>query len=387
MAESTREHILVVESNNATFPNNTMNKFRVRLPREIPLPGEWELALMDLSVPYQSFNIPELNYIFIGRYTKKKFIGKYRVNVSTINPDDVKEPSLDGSYAYSPDMRSINSDDEKEYAPSPESDRILHDEECILLYGIKLKIPPGYYESVDDLMLTIQSLVEITLQTNELKLDNRAALALLPRSQENFMKALHNNDILKSTSLFRHESFYMGEDYDEHTDRLYNPQGFSRIGFHKESRRTYIKPDLGEDPNNFYTVLNMSEEVSSFLGYDAQEVVFANNAWRIDYSPYICRISPEDTLYLYCSSINNIFISGTEGQLLRAVSFGYPDIKFGATCFTEFNNLHFVRLNTDSLLFLAFELRGTSSDLIDFQSGSKSVRLTLKIRRCKQLDR
>ena len=72
MSSNSSEQILIVESNNLSFNDNTLSSFRTRLQREIDLHGPHEIALLDATIPQQIYNVQESNYFVISRYGIKK---------------------------------------------------------------------------------------------------------------------------------------------------------------------------------------------------------------------------------------------------------------------------------------------------------------------------
>ena len=168
-------------------------------------------------------------------------------------------------------------------------------------------------------------------------------------------------------------------------DKISSIRGLSRIKFHKESQRMVITPDTASNTEQWRTQISVSTDIAHILGYNQNIILFPHTPRYVSYAPFISKISPEDTIYIYSNIINNIRVSNHEVKLLRAIPFSHNSPEFGSNYFIEFNNAHFVELNTSRLLYLDFELRGVSGNLAQFENGSKPVRLSLKIRPCKML--
>ena len=124
-----------MESNNLSFNDNTLSRFRTRLQREIDLNGPHEIALLDVTIPQQIYNVQESNYFVISRYGIKK--------------------------------RGMNKDS---YVTGG-----IASLKCYMEYTVRCKIPAGYYGSVDELMSTItESVYEVVFQ-EDLQLRKSAA--------------------------------------------------------------------------------------------------------------------------------------------------------------------------------------------------------------------
>ena len=178
---------------------------------------------------------------------------------------------------------------------------------------------------------------------------------------------------------------YWFGDPSNQRDNVNSLLGLGRIGFHPESQRSFLNPDpvIGS-ANRFYTVFYMSPNVAQALGYAETEILLSNHPRNIIFAPYIARIIPQDTVYVYTSVIRNILVSNYEVKLLRVVPISHKNPDFGDNIFLEFRNPHFVTLNTSRLTCLDFEIRDITGNLVDFENGPKPVRLTLKIRQCKK---
>ena len=178
--------------------------------------------------------------------------------------------------------------------------------------------------------------------------------------------------------------YWFGNPSDQRDD-VNTLLGLLRICFHPESQRSFIKPDATSDSTSrFHTVLYMSPNIAYSLGYTETEILLSNHPRDIIFAPYISRIVPQDTVYVYTSVIRNILVSNYEVKLLRAVPISHKNPDFGDNIFLEFRNPHFIRLNTSRLTCLDFEIRDVTGNLVDFENGPKPVRLTLKIRPCKK---
>ena len=329
MTSNSSEQILIVESNNLSFKDNTLAHFRTRLQREILLNGPHEIALLDATIPQQVYNVHESNYFIISRYGLIK-----RVMLK------------------------------KDYVTGG-----LNGWKCYLEYTVCCKIPAGYYSTIDDLMAVIAENAYTVVEQKKLKISKAVAQKVL--SVE-----IDSNDP---------EDYWYSKDTDNLDDDIKSIRGLKRLKFHKESQRVVIIPDLAMNCDQWRTQISVSSDIAQILGFDKSTILFPHTAGVVSYAPFISKISPEDTIYIYSSVINNVRVSNHEVQLLRAIPFSYNSSEFGSNYFIEFNNAHFVELNTSRLLHIDFELRGTSGVRVLFENGTKPVRLTLKIRPCKSV--
>ena len=329
MTSNSSEQILIVESNNLSFKDNTLAHFRTRLQREILLNGPHEIALLDATIPQQVYNVRESNYFEISRYGLQR--------------------------------RGVTKKDNVIY----ELDGIR----CYLEYVVRCKIPAGYYSTIDDLMVVIAENVYTTIDHKNVKLSKHTTQKVL--GVENDSKVPEN--------------YWYSKDTDNLDDDIKSISGLKRVKFHKESQRVVITPDRAMNSVQWRTQISVSVDIAHIFGFDQNTILFPHTTGTVRYAPYISKICPEDTIYIYSSIINNVRVSNHEVQLLRAIPFSYKSSEFGSNYFIEFNNAHFVELNTSRLLHLDFELRSTSGTKILFENGSKPVRLTLKIRPCKSM--
>ena len=91
-------------------------------------------------------------------------------------------------------------------------------------------------------------------------------------------------------------------------------------------------------------------------------------------------VDPVDTRYLHWHQGKSTLLSDREVQILRCIPFGSQKLELGALYVQEFKNKLFVDIPTSHLHVLSFELRDSAGQPVDFESGSKPVRLTLKIK-------
>lgn len=352
MASNSAEQILIVESNNLSFDDNKLSSFRTRLQREILVNGAHEIALLDATIPQQVFNVQESNYFVISRFgLKKKGMTK------------------------------------KDYVTCK-----VNDTPCYLEYTVKCKIPAGYYATVEDLLTTITRNIFDVTNREDLQVGKYVAQKIMVSDEKRYWsgvgqytsdKFLVSPNELQSVDLFESDKYWYSKDSDKLEDNIESIKGLRRLKFHNESQRVVINPDSAFSPEGYRTKISFSTDIANILGYNENNILLSYIPWEITYAPYLSKISPEDTIYIYSSILNNIRVSNHEVKLLRAVPFSYSSSGFGSNSFIEFNNAHFVELNTSRLLYIDFELRGVSGNLIQFEHGSKPVRLTLKIRPCK----
>jgi hypothetical protein len=329
MTSTGTEQILIVESNNLSFNDNKLNKFRTRLQREIVLNGPHEIALLDVTIPQQIYNVEESNYFTISRYGTKK---------RNMKKQDYVTHNLDGFSGY-------------------------------LEYTVRCKIPAGYYDKVDDLIRTVTE--------NMYNVINYENLQITKSTVQKLLTSENQPDVAS-------KNYWYSRDSENIDDKITSIKSLNRIKFHKESQRVVIISDTASNSEQWRTQISVSTDIAHILGYDHNIILFPHIPGTISYAPFISKISPEDTIYIYSSVINNIRVSNHEVKLLRAIPFSYNSPEFGSNYFIEFNNAHFVELNTSRLLYLDFELRGVLGNLIQFEHGTKPVRLSLKIRPCKR---
>ena len=355
MTSSSEEQILIVESNNLSFNDITLNKFRTRLQREILLNGQHEMAILDATIPQQVFNVTESNYFVISRFGLKK--------------------------------RSMS---KRDYVTCNINDAL-----CYLEYTVRCTIPAGYYATVDELLVAIRRNIVDIRNRQDLQISKLAAQKIFTEGyDEKYWSGVgeYTSDKFivsvggfRSADLSRQNKYWYSKDTEDADDNIHSLKSLKRIQFHKESQKLVINPDTGFHPENWRTRITLSTDIANIFGYNENTILLSHTPWDITYAPYLSKISPEDTIYIYTPVINNIRVSNHESQLLRALPFSYNSSEFGSNSFIEFNNAHFVKLNTSRLLYLDFELRGVSGNLVRFEHGSKPVRLTLKIRPCQKL--
>ena len=281
MTSSSAEQILIVESNNLSFKENTLAHFRTRLQRELLLNGPHEIALLDATIPQQVYNVQESNYFEISRYGLIK--------------------------------KGMTKRDHVTFA--------LNGWNCYLEYTVRCKIPAGYYSTVDDLMTTIVENIYDTVDQKTLKVGKAATQKRL---------AAEHYDVS--------ERCWYSKGTLNIDDHITSIDGLKRIKFHKESQRVVITPDKARNSDQWRTQISFSDDIAHIFGYNKNKILFSHLPGSSSYAPFISKISPEETIYIYSSVINNVRVSNHEVQLLRAIPFPHNSSEFGSNYFIEFNN-------------------------------------------------
>ena len=333
------EQIIIIESNNTSFDTNKLSSFKARLQRDLVLQGEHEMGLVDISLPYTVHNVKSHDYFAIARFARKNTRGNNR--------------------RYTRVRQNI------------------YGVEHVLEYCVKADITPGYYSTVDNLITTISTKC-INVQNQEhLKVKDYVVRNPATTAGMN----LHGNAL---TTAFEPGDYWFGNVSDE-ADNVDTLLGLERLGFHFESQKVFIKADIhGDNASRFYTVFYMSPNIAHALGYTETSILLSNEPRNVVFPPFISRIIPQDTVYIYTSIIKNILVSNHDVRLLRAVPVAHRNPNFGDNIFLEFHNPIYIPLNTSRLSCLDFEIRDVTGGLVDFEDGPKPVRLTLKIRACKK---
>ena len=336
---SPSEQVIIIESNNTSFDTNRLSSFKVRLQHDLVLRGDHEVALTDISLPYTAHNVKSGDYFAIARFARKKTVGN--------------------KLRYSKMKQSI------------------HGTDHYLEYCVKANIPSGYYGTVDQLITAITDHCADVQNQPHLKVTDREIRN--PESIEGLN--LHGRTLM---SAFRAGDYWFGNVSAE-ADNVETLLGLERLAFHSESKKVFIKSDIrGSNYSRFYTAFFMSPNIAKVLGYSATSILLSNKLRELAFAPYMARIIPHDTVYIYTSVIRNVLVSNYNVKLLRAVSIAHRNPNFGDNIFQEFHNPHFIGLNTSRLSCLDFEIRDMAGELIDFESGPMHVRLTLKVRPCKK---
>ena len=325
----------------------TLNNFRIRVPENIDLNEDYEVALTESSLPFNIYNVREDSYFCIARYNLKSKIKfrkehQYRKCVLTGGKDWEKSPP-------------------KEYA---------------LDYAIRIRIPEGFYGSIDQLKSAIQLKIKLLLEDK----NNR-----LPASTTTNDKAANNYYVSAMNGINPdYKEFFLGlslnpkhlEDDDEakHVDALNNILLLDRMRFTAETGYVKFKKDEAINGLDYFSTIKTDIETSHLLGYDTDYIIVpprgAEPAFQV-------RLYPHDSIFVYVNILENTIVSGYESNLLRILPIEALKPKFGDLIWTEYLNPHYVKLNTHHISYIHFELLDKFARPINFQHTAQDIQFHL----------
>ena len=154
----------------------------------------------------------------------------------------------------------------------------------------------------------------------------------------------------------------------------------AQLSFNTKTNSIAINPSEKTSEQNTHTIFHFSEDIHSLLGRRVPLVLIPFSMRKKQVSRFSARVHRDDSIYLHCDQINNSIVSNFEAPIMRCIPFTNQKLPYGDVSFHEFLNPIFTDFNTQSVYLLSFELRNNQGNLIKFASGSRPVRLTLKIR-------
>ena len=330
-----------------------LNNFRIRTPENIDLNGDYEVALVESSLPFNIYNVRKDSYFCIARYNLKSKIKfrkdhQYRKCVLTGGEDWEKSPP-------------------KEFA---------------LDYAIRIRIPEGFYESVDQLKSAIQLKIRLLLDSEKNRLpastttDDIAANkyyvsamdGLNPNFKEFFLGLALNPKLMEDAEARK-------------VDALNNIILLNRMLFTPETGYVNFKKDSAINATHYFSTIKTNIETAHLLGYDTDCLVIPFGGTVPSFQ---VRIYPHDTIFVYVNILENTIVSGYESNILRILPIEALKPKFGNLIWTEYQNPHYVKLNTHHISYIQFELLDRFSNPINFEHTAQNIQFTLHFRPIKQ---
>ena len=329
--------VIIVESTNTSSENNRTTAFSVRLPREFIFNHTHQLALVDVQIPNTIFNVQEGNFFILSLFTA---------------------PSLRVKRRGTPSFKLVrNFQGIETHISRFETVKVT----------AKVTIPPGYYESFDSLLVEVEHSFSRVVGNADLELKSVKGISVVSILQNTYF---HPS---RSEGWFSEEE-NVEELISDTLSRLAFRLNRGAVEFHPAKKEAAVK--------KLNTCFHFSEDIKLIFGFppDRKYVFLPASMSKVEYAPYLSRIQSEDTIYIYCDQIGTSIVSNVETRILRCLPFSSRKLGFGDMFFQEFINHLFVDISSLRMRTLSFELRNNRGSLINFQSGSKPVRLTLQIR-------
>ena len=346
---------LIIAIPDPEIPGTTLNNFRIRVPENIALNGiEYEACLKESSVPFNIYNVREDTYFCIARYNLKSKI-KYRKD------HQYRKCVLTGG---------------KDWEVSPPKEYALD-------YAIRIKMPEGFYASIDQLKSAIQLKIKLLLEDG----NNR-----LPASQTTDDAAANKYYVDAMDGLnSEYKEFFLGlklnpihllqDDEAKHVDALNNILLLERMIFTPETGYVNFKKDDAINAADYFSTIKADIETCHLLGYDTDCIIVPSEGQEPSFQ---ARLYPHDTIFVYVNILENTIVSGYESNLLRILPIEALKPKFGDLIWTEYLNPHYIKLNTLHIDYIHFELLDKFARPINFQHTAQDIQFTLHFRPIKQ---
>ena len=342
--------------------NNKLNDFITDLPNQLEFNTPHEICLTESIIPYNILNVGKSTYFTILRLSKQK------------DGPDIPETEKYNKYTRFIASHEGSAGFIKEYS---------------MYYAVRLRIPEGYYSSIDSLLDVIQKKARYVCA-------NLGKYRLPPPKSEDVIEIFNYYDrYIKGMDVGEYDEFVTGhyitnkeiseykrKDIDWHrADALNNMIFFNRVWYQEHTREICIGEDISLDSTDFVTELHMDRELGLLWGFDIETLQLYPNM-RIT-SPYQVRLIPNDLFFIYTNVVNSVIVSGTLSQLLRIIPIT-NGVKFGELHHSEFKNLQYLQLNTQYLNSIRFTIRDIEGNLVKFLSGPHTIVLNLHIRAVKK---
>lgn len=325
---------------NGNVPGNTLNNFQIRTPENLNLNTNYEVALVESSVPFNIYNIKPDSYFCIARYEltsamKFRKTNKYRKHTITTVEGRFGKPSAE----YSLD------------------------------YAVRIKIPAGFFDTIEYLKNVI--VTKIGLLVRESK--NR-----LPASDnpEYYMDAISGNNP-------RYKEFFVGLMLGEgqaegsRIDALNNLEILQRINHIFETGYLEFKKDPSRRAEEYFSIIRTDKETANMLGFDTPTITVPPRGLQ---STFQVKIYPHDNIFVYVNILENIIVSDYESNLLRIIPLAAKKPSFGDLVWCEYQNPHYIALNTKRISYIHFTLLDAQENPIQFQHTTQNVQLVLHFR-------
>ena len=348
---------------------NRLNNFKIRLKNTIDLAVPYEVALIESSVPHNAYNISDDAYFCISRWVLKS------------------------------KMKSRIDDEYRHLSHGKKGSEIVLD------YAIRVKVPKGYYESIEHFKKVLQYKIDLLLndEANLLKswsdtnndpfftnlsyeyLDKRpllkemvheyyhdALVGLNPDQKEFFIGLRLGKTLLDS---------YERDPQTRQVDALNNLTILHRMTHCPETGFLKFSIDTSDHAEEYHTVIRADSIINTVLGFNQTKFIIpASGA----ISPYQVKLVPYDTIFLYLNIIKNVIVSNSEVSLLRIIPIADKNPKFGQLLWTEYLNPQYIPLNSKHISYLHFELRDGRGEPILFQDSAHNVHFILHFRPIKR---
>ena len=355
----TRE-VIIVESHNNSYEDNTTSSFKVRLPRELVFDQPHQIGLVDVSIPNTIFNIQPNNFFILSIF-EDQLAGK-KVSKGPPAPGYRSKPYSSPTSAGKTPSNIVKPSKFSKISKTPDS--LL----ARVKLTVKVSILPGFYSEMKKL------LTEIRMAISRVVKDQNLRLTKVPLIYE-----VRENHFFKNGQEGWFVSAEIGE-YHESLKKSFLDFSFNRISFRSSMGMLSFKPSKSKDLINT-VCYHFSNDIGLVWGFPTSQsrVLLSPATPAVQYAPNLARIQAEDTIYLYCAQLRNSIVSNFEVPILRCLPFSSRKLGFGDVYFQEFANQVYQDLTPQRLYNLEFELRNNRGELIQFEAGSKPVRLTLKI--------
>lgn len=378
--------VIIVESHNNSYEDNTTSSFKVRLPRELVFNLPHQIGLVDVAIPNTIFNIQPNNFfilsIFTDHTTDTEKLSKSNRDHEKLLKDTSSKEGRTHPYR-SPaflDTASAKLDLPSKFPKvtktlNPLAQKVLKSTKPLKLLQaqvkmtVKASIHPGFYSDIKKLLGEISTAVFRVVKDQNLR-----------RIKVPTVDEVRGNHFFKSGR----EGWFVCEElgnYNEKLKKIYLDFSLNRISFRNSMGMVCFKPPKNIDLINTVSY-HFSEDIGLVWGFPPTQsrVLLSPTLKTVQYAPNLARIQAEDTIYLYCPQVRNSIVSNFEVPILRCLPFSSRKLGFGDIYFQEFVNQVYHDLSPQRLYNLEFELRNNRGQLIQFEGGSKPVRLTLKIK-------
>ena len=329
-------HLVALPDGRVT--GNTLNNFQIRTPENINLNQTYEVALIESVVPFNIYNIKPNSYLCITRYTLKsriKFRKEHKYRKHTI-------------FIHTPEKLS---------------------DEYSLDYAVRIKIPEGFYRSIDHLKNTIQTKINILIADGANRLpasDNvlyyhKAVSGKNRNFKEFFLGLMLSPDMIEGSNV----------------DALNNLEILRRMHFISETGYLEFKKDTSNVAEDYFTVIQTDLDTANLLGFETEVIAIPPSGLRASFQ---VKIYPHDNIFVYVNILENVIVSNYESNLLRILPLAAKKPAYGDLIWCEYLNPHYIPLNSQQISYIHFTLLDVLGKPIQFQHTTQNVQFVLHFR-------
>ena len=337
-------------------------EFSFKFPHPINLIGEYEVGVIESFIPYNLFNIEKEEYMQVEYYCSPRELTTMN-DISRVHKTVAEKKMYWNAIS---EFFPIQTDQFDELAGWHSTM-----EEYFLLYAFRVKMEPGFFDDIDELVEIIKRRIKFFTEMHK-----RFEVHVPPPNSDPNAKVLENHLAWYQTFLDgkskSHEEFYIGNRKILNLNKFLN-----RIKFVKGQKKVHLLPE--NERIESVVKVKVGTDTAKLFGWGGKTHTFHSNEYYE--STYMVRFNPfGEMILLYCDIIENPVVKNEFNNLLKVICLPNSEVTFGNFHNREFKNSQYIPLNTTHLSSLKLYLRNLQGDKILFQDSFHPCAFTLHFR-------